>query len=166
MSDLLPGDPSPLTELRDERLAGGGVAVWLKRDDLIHPLLPGNKWRKLVPNLDTARAQGHHTLLTFGGAWSNHIRAVAAAGSLLGMSTIGVIRGEEHLPLNPVLAEATRRGIRETEPGTRHVSYSFFEHHAIELEPTYVSKMMYGLFDMIHNNEFRAGTRIVAVVTG
>lgn len=111
MSDLLSGNPSPLIELRDERLAGSGVALWLKRDDLIHPLIPGNKWRKLVPNLNVALAQGHHTILTFGGAWSNHIRAVAAAGSLLGIKTIGIIRGEEHLPLNPVLDEARQRGM-------------------------------------------------------
>jgi len=99
--------PSPLVEVRDERLAARGVRLLLKRDDLIHPGLPGNKWRKLKYNLAAAAEQGHDTLLTFGGAYSNHILATAAAGTYFGFRTIGVIRGEQHLPLNPVLQNAT-----------------------------------------------------------
>jgi 1-aminocyclopropane-1-carboxylate deaminase len=101
-------------ELHDGRLADAGVRVLLKRDDLINPDIPGNKWRKLRYNLEAARAQDHDVLLTFGGAYSNHIRATAAAGYHFGFSTVGVIRGEEHLPLNPVLAYAARRGMRLT----------------------------------------------------
>jgi hypothetical protein len=104
--------PSPLEELHDDRVAQRGVRLLLKRDDLIHPELPGNKWRKLKYNLADASAGGHRTLLTFGGAYSHHIRAVAAAGQYFGFSTIGVIRGEEHLPLNPMLAAASRLLIR------------------------------------------------------
>jgi 1-aminocyclopropane-1-carboxylate deaminase len=104
-----PRMPSPVVELSDDRL--GPVRLWIKRDDLIHPLLPGNKWRKLVPNLTAAARQGHRTLLTFGGAYSNHLRAVAAAGRLLGFDTIGVVRGEEHLPLNPSLRQAVSDGM-------------------------------------------------------
>lgn len=104
--------PSPLSELVDERLAPSGVRLYLKRDDLIHPDIPGNKWRKLKYNLAAAEEQGHDTLLTFGGAYSNHIRAVAAAGHYFGFATVGVIRGEEHLPLNPTLAYAVERGMR------------------------------------------------------
>ncbi|MQA83683.1 MAG: pyridoxal-phosphate dependent enzyme [Streptosporangiales bacterium] len=106
--------PSPVVELRDDRLARRGVRLLLKRDDLIHPELPGNKWRKLKYNLAAAADQGHDTLLTFGGAYSNHIRAAAAAGFYFGFATIGVIRGEEHLPLNPSLSCAARRGMRLT----------------------------------------------------
>ncbi len=104
--------PSPVLELREEQLGRRGVRLILKRDDLISRDLPGNKWRKLKYNLAAAAAAGHRTLLTFGGAYSNHIRATAGAGSVFGFDTIGVIRGEEHLPLNPVLAEATDRGMR------------------------------------------------------
>jgi 1-aminocyclopropane-1-carboxylate deaminase len=104
--------PSPLQELDDDRLDRHGVRLFLKRDDLIHPELPGNKWRKLKYNLAEAANSGRRTLLTFGGAYSNHIRAVAAAGHYFGFSTIGVIRGEEHLPLNPMLAAAVRHGMR------------------------------------------------------
>ncbi|MGW4527470.1 hypothetical protein [Amycolatopsis sp. NPDC004378] len=94
-------------ELRDERLETFGIELLLKRDDLIHPEVPGNKWRKLRYNLEAARDQGFTRLLTFGGAFSNHIRATAAAGHYLGFETVGVIRGEEHLPLNDSLAYAT-----------------------------------------------------------
>jgi 1-aminocyclopropane-1-carboxylate deaminase len=105
------GLPSPVQELNDERLSRRGVRVFLKRDDLINPELPGNKWRKLKYNLEATAAGGHRMLLTFGGAYSNHIRAVAAAGHHFGYRTIGVIRGEEHLPLNPTLAFAVERGM-------------------------------------------------------
>ncbi|MGW6058952.1 1-aminocyclopropane-1-carboxylate deaminase/D-cysteine desulfhydrase [Streptomyces sp. NPDC055189] len=106
--------PSPLQELRDERFARHGVALVLKRDDLIHPDLPGNKYRKLFLNLDAAVAAGHTALLTFGGAYSNHLRATAAAGRLLGMDTIGVVRGDELAgrPLNPSLAQCAADGMR------------------------------------------------------
>ncbi|GAA2902232.1 pyridoxal-phosphate dependent enzyme [Streptosporangium fragile] len=109
---MLAAGPSPLAELDDPRLARAGVRVILKRDDLIHPLLPGNKWRKLKYNLALAAESGHETLLTFGGAYSNHVRAVAAAGARFGFRTVGVIRGEEHLPLNDVLAFAAGCGMR------------------------------------------------------
>jgi 1-aminocyclopropane-1-carboxylate deaminase len=103
--------PSPLQELPDELLRDHNVSVLLKRDDLIHAEIPGNKWRKLKYNLVAAAESGSRTLLTFGGAYSNHIRATAAAGHYFGFATIGVIRGEEHLPLNPSLAYAVNRGM-------------------------------------------------------
>ena len=104
--------PSPVEPLYDDRLRHNGVHVFLKRDDLIHPEVSGNKWRKLKYNLIEADRQNYKTLLTFGGAYSNHIRATAAAGSYCGFSTIGIIRGEEHLPLNPSLAYAASQGMR------------------------------------------------------
>ncbi len=117
MGDLLSVDlqlPSPVSELRDDRLTASGVRVLLKRDDLINSEIPGNKWRKLKYNVSSARELGFDTLLTFGGAYSNHIRATAAVGYYGGFDTIGVIRGEEHLPLNPSLAYAADRGMRLT----------------------------------------------------
>jgi 1-aminocyclopropane-1-carboxylate deaminase len=87
------------------------IRLLLLRDDLAHPELPGNKWRKLKYNLTEARRLGHNTLLTFGGAFSNHIAAVAAAGRLHNFRTIGLIRGEETQPLNPTLARATTDGM-------------------------------------------------------
>lgn len=81
--------------LDDPGLARYGVELRLKRDDLAHPAVPGNKWRKLAPNLERAVAQGYAGLLTFGGAYSTHVRAVAAAAQALGLASVGVIRGEE-----------------------------------------------------------------------
>ncbi|MFF4701451.1 1-aminocyclopropane-1-carboxylate deaminase/D-cysteine desulfhydrase [Streptomyces chattanoogensis] len=111
---LRPRLPSPLQEIEDEPFARRGVRLLLKRDDLIHPDLPGNKWRKLAPNLRAAAAAGERALLTFGGAYSNHLRATAAAGRLLGFATIGVVRGDElaAAPLNPSLARCAADGMR------------------------------------------------------
>ena len=73
----------------------GGVRVYLKREDLLHPEVSGNKFRKLKYNLLEARKQKKEVLLTFGGAYSNHIAATAAAARLHNLGSIGVIRGEE-----------------------------------------------------------------------
>ncbi|QMU75395.1 pyridoxal-phosphate dependent enzyme [Streptacidiphilus sp. PB12-B1b] len=104
---------SPLQELADERLRRAGVRLLLKRDDLLHPTVPGNKWRKLLPNLAEARACGHTAVLTFGGAYSNHLRATAAAGRAAALRTVGVVRGDElrDRPLNPSLAQAAAWGM-------------------------------------------------------
>ncbi|MGC9543043.1 1-aminocyclopropane-1-carboxylate deaminase/D-cysteine desulfhydrase [Streptomyces sp. UG1] len=111
LSALRPRLPSPLEELVDERFGRCGVRVVLKRDDLIHPELVGNKWRKLAPNLAAA---GGRTVVTFGGAYSNHLRATAAAGRLLGLPTVGVVRGQElaDRPLNASLARCVADGMR------------------------------------------------------
>ena len=104
---------SPLQELTDRRMSAAGVGLLLKRDDLLHPTVPGNKWRKLLPNLAEARAAGHTALLTFGGAYSHHLRATAAAGRAAGLRTVGVVRGDElrTRPLNPSLAQAAAWGM-------------------------------------------------------
>ncbi|MFI8002385.1 1-aminocyclopropane-1-carboxylate deaminase/D-cysteine desulfhydrase [Streptomyces sp. NPDC086010] len=111
LARLRPVLPSPLQPVEDERFARHGVTLLLKRDDLIHPDLPGNKWRKLAPNI---RAAAGRTVLTFGGAYSNHLRATAAAGRLLGFPTVGVVRGDELAgrPLNPSLARCAADGMR------------------------------------------------------
>ncbi|MFJ6136426.1 1-aminocyclopropane-1-carboxylate deaminase/D-cysteine desulfhydrase [Kitasatospora sp. NPDC092286] len=87
--------PTPLVDCTDEALARAGVELRLKRDDLLHPTVPGNKWRKLGPNLAAAVEQGHTRLLTFGGAYSTHLRAVAVAAAALGLESVGLVRGEE-----------------------------------------------------------------------
>ena len=90
------------------------VRLFIKREDLLFPLLSGNKYRKLKYNLLHARETGHDTLLTFGGAYSNHLHATAAAGKRYGFRTIGLVRGEElaAAPLNPTLAAARRNGMQ------------------------------------------------------
>lgn len=103
--------PALLQHLPEPSAAARGVRLLLWRDDLVNPDLPGNKARKLKYNLAAARQQGHRTLLTFGGAYSNHIAAVAAAGRLLGFATIGLIRGEAAALLNPTLTQAAADGM-------------------------------------------------------
>ena len=87
------------------------VRLFVKREDFLHPVISGNKWRKLRYNLLAAKEAGETTLLTFGGAYSNHIHAVAGAAQEYGFKSIGIIRGEEHLPLNPTLLEAQEMGM-------------------------------------------------------
>lgn len=89
-------------------------SLYIKREDLLHPHVSGNKFRKLYYNLQKAKEDHYSTLLTFGGAFSNHILAVAAAGKENGMKTIGVIRGEElreKVSSNPTLNKASEFGM-------------------------------------------------------
>ena len=102
---------APVQKIEEAFLAAAKVSLYLKRDDLIHPSISGNKWRKIKYNVEAAQQAGHKTLLTFGGAYSNHIAATAAAGQAWGLATIGLIRGEQHLPLNPSLQLATEIGM-------------------------------------------------------
>lgn len=87
--------PSPIQELNAPFLEEKEVRLFVKREDLIHPIVSGNKWRKLKYNLAKAKEQGHTTLLSFGGAYSNHIHALAWAAQEMGFRSIGIIRGEE-----------------------------------------------------------------------
>ncbi len=76
-------------------LAHTQIQLFIKREDQIHPYISGNKFRKLIYNLLEAKANKYKTLVTFGGAFSNHIEATAVAGKQSGFKTIGVIRGDE-----------------------------------------------------------------------
>lgn len=91
------------------------ISVAIKREDLIHPFVSGNKFRKLKYNLLEAKKEKHETVLTFGGAFSNHIAAVAYAGKENGFKTIGIIRGEElqdKITENPTLLFAQNCGMQ------------------------------------------------------
>jgi 1-aminocyclopropane-1-carboxylate deaminase len=90
------------------------ITLYIKREDLLHPHISGNKYRKLKYNLAQAKKEHENTLLTFGGAFSNHILAVAAAGKEFGFKTIGIIRGEElkdKIAENPTLRKAQDYGM-------------------------------------------------------
>jgi 1-aminocyclopropane-1-carboxylate deaminase/D-cysteine desulfhydrase-like pyridoxal-dependent ACC family enzyme len=104
--------PSPVQQIFSPLLEHKRIQLFIKRDDLIHPIISGNKWRKLQFNLQQAKAQPQHTLLTFGGVWSNHIHATAAAGKMFGLNTIGVIRGDAASPLSATLQDARDWGMR------------------------------------------------------
>ncbi|MDQ4141694.1 MAG: pyridoxal-phosphate dependent enzyme [Bacteroidota bacterium] len=105
-------DAAPLQLISEPLLQEKAITLYLKREDLLHPHISGNKWRKLKYNLAEAKNQQKSTLLTFGGAYSNHIAAVAAAGQEFHFKTIGFIRGEPHKPLNPTLQFAQDCGMQ------------------------------------------------------
>lgn len=104
--------PTRLDKISNELTRQFNINLFIKRDDLIHPDIPGNKWRKLKYNIAQAQLEHKTTLLTFGGAFSNHITATAAAGKYLGFKTIGIIRGEEYTPLNKSLQFAKDCGMQ------------------------------------------------------
>lgn len=87
--------PSTIDEIHDELFEQKNVRVFVKRDDLIHPIISGNKWRKLREYIQLAQYNGHKHIISFGGAYSNHLYALAYAGKELGIATTGIIRGHE-----------------------------------------------------------------------
>ncbi len=101
----------PLQAIQDPKVLAAGIRLSVLREDLIHPEISGNKWRKLLLNIKAAKLARQTTLLTYGGAFSNHIAATAAAGSAFGFRTIGIIRGEATLPLNSTLSNAQSKGM-------------------------------------------------------
>ena len=124
---------TPVIPIHDDTLAAAGVALHIKREDLNHPYISGNKWWKLKYNLDAAQQQGHNTVLTFGGAYSNHLYATAAAAHALGLKSIGVVRGEETTPLNPTLAFAQTMGM--------HLHYSSREVYRQKTEENFLKAL-------------------------
>ena len=104
---------SPIVEIPIENESR--IQLFIKREDLLHPYISGNKYRKLKYNLEEAKRQGKALILTFGGAFSNHIAATAYAGQLYNFKTIGVIRGEElqtKIDENPTLKFAKTHGMQ------------------------------------------------------
>ena len=104
---------SKIEQLFLPELKGEEIELFVKREDLIHPIISGNKYRKLFYNIKKAKEEGFKQLVTFGGAYSNHILATAGAGSEFGFKTVGIIRGEElgadlekTLSTNPTLKAA------------------------------------------------------------
>jgi 1-aminocyclopropane-1-carboxylate deaminase len=134
---LLQHSPSPLQAVEHEAFSRNGLRLFVKRDDLLHPHVSGNKWRKLKHNLLEAQQLGLGRLITFGGAYSNHIAAVAAAGLEFGFSTLGVISGEENGVVNPTLGFAKECGMEllfTSRTNMRNYSDTELLHH-LEIDP-------------------------------
>jgi 1-aminocyclopropane-1-carboxylate deaminase/D-cysteine desulfhydrase-like pyridoxal-dependent ACC family enzyme len=104
--------PSIEQEVQFEALNEKGIRSFVKRDDLIHDEVSGNKWRKLKWNIRNAIQTERDTLLTFGGAHSNHIAATAAAANVHGLQSIGIIRGEDVDFNNPTISKARAYGMK------------------------------------------------------
>lgn len=92
-------------------LKDAGLELWVRRDDQIDPALSGNKFYKLFYNLHSARLAGAKRILSFGGAWSNHLYALAAAAKQAGLGSVGIIRGERPSLLSPTLRDAQSWGM-------------------------------------------------------
>lgn len=101
-----------IQKINSELFSQRGIEVSVLRLDLIHPQISGNKWFKLKYNLQEAKKQGYDTILTFGGAFSNHIHAAAVACKQFGFKSIGVIRGEQSSEANSTLSDANQNGMQ------------------------------------------------------
>ncbi len=134
----------PLQQVKLDFLEEKNIQLYVLREDLIHPTISGNKWRKLFYNLQEANNQGKNQLLTFGGAFSNHIAATAAAGKQFGFKTIGIIRGEEHLPLNPTLQLAKENGMQ-----FHYVDRTFYREKKYDVLFLETLKEQYGDFYLV-----------------
>jgi 1-aminocyclopropane-1-carboxylate deaminase len=84
---------TPLHLIEEHPGTKDDIRLWIKRDDLIHPTIQGNKWRKLHRLVELWQQQGQQGVITLGGPFSNHLRAVAAAGAEYGFKTVGLVRG-------------------------------------------------------------------------
>ena len=102
--------PSPVQEIHSPLYLEKGLRVFVKRDDLIHPLISGNKWRKLKNILSKAQSEAKTHLVTFGGAYSNHLLACSAAANYNGLQCTGVVRGEQ--VKNEILDKCAALGMR------------------------------------------------------
>lgn len=100
-----------LDSIDDPFLRGRDIELRMLRLDRIHPLISGNKWYKLKHNLLAAKAQFQDVVLSFGGAYSNHLVALAAASKASGLRSIGIIRGERPEVLNPALQFMQAQGM-------------------------------------------------------
>lgn len=102
---------SPLTQVFTPLLDAHQVELWIKRDDLIHPIISGNKWRKLKYILNHALMLDSHTIVSMGGVFSNHLHALAFAGKQLKLKTKAFVRGERPKKLNPTLEDILSWGM-------------------------------------------------------
>ena len=109
---MIPLSPSPLVLVADHPGQSAGIALYLKRDDLLHPTVAGSKWRKLEPIVLLIQEQQYAGILTYGGPFSNHLQAVAAAGKAYGFPTVGVVRGVAANLSNPTLSFAQECGMQ------------------------------------------------------
>jgi len=103
---------SPVVQIHDGLFTAKGVEFYIKRDDLLHSIVSGNKWRKLKYILEHALNLGADTIVSMGGAYSNHLHALAFAGTCLGLKTIAYVRGEKPDVLNPTLSDLLAWGMQ------------------------------------------------------
>jgi 1-aminocyclopropane-1-carboxylate deaminase len=153
MSDYLEYHTTPIQEIIDPMIEKAGVQLLVKREDLNHNTVSGNKWWKLKYNFLQAKKNNHQCVLTFGGAYSNHIYSTSAAAFLLGFKSIGIIRGEENVELNDTLKFARQQGMI--------LHYVSREAYRQKSEPTFLLKLKEKFLDFYLIPE--GGTNLLAI---
>ena len=103
---------TPLQQLNSALAAADGVQIFVKREDIVHPTRSGNKFYKLITNISTAKRLGCRSLISFGGGYSNHLHALAAAGQEEGIATVGIVRGDYSKRLTPTLTDCQALGMQ------------------------------------------------------
>ena len=125
--------PSPLEIVDDEFLKNSGIQLHLKRDDLIHPIISGNKWRKLKFNISEAINHGKTDLISFGGPYSNHLLAFAASCDLFGLNCHAYHRGNID-ESNPVI-----KFLRSKNAQLHELSYTAYRKRN---DPPFLNQLM------------------------
>ena len=129
---------APLQQIFAPELKRRRIELWVKRDDLLHAVISGNKWRKLKYLLNQALYLHADCLISMGGVYSNHLHALAYAGKQLGIKTIGLVRGEPHLKFNPTLQDlqAWDMELRFVSRSDYRLLRNYKQHDSLpELEP-------------------------------
>jgi 1-aminocyclopropane-1-carboxylate deaminase len=109
--DQMPTHQSPLQQVAEHPGQARGIRLFVKRDDLLHPQICGSKWRKLAAVLPIVKSEYPGGIITFGGPFSNHLHAVAAAGRIFDINTYGIVRGQNADRSNPTLRFASAQGM-------------------------------------------------------
>lgn len=104
-------DKAVVQEIHFSEWKDSGVQVFVKREDLIDPKVSGNKWRKLIYNIEQFKLSKKDAVLSFGGAFSNHLHSLARVGEVHGIKTIGIVRGEEPKLLSSTLQDCLDMGM-------------------------------------------------------
>lgn len=123
----------PVTQLKLPELSEKAIELWLLRLDRTHPLISGNKWYKLKYNLEFAVNNGYRSVMSFGGAYSNHIHALAWAANEAGLNSIGVIRGEPEYATNPTLSDAQNWGM--------HLKFVNRQEYRLRQSPEFIQQL-------------------------
>lgn len=125
---------SPVQQIKEPLFTKQGIELHIKREDLLHPTISGNKWRKLKYNVIEALEHNYDTILTFGGAFSNHIAATAAAGEQFNLKTIGIIRGDE-------LKEGDNHTLRFAKEMGMKLVFVSRDEYKMKTEPAYLESL-------------------------
>jgi len=168
--------PTPLQKIEHPLLISKSLHVWVKRDDLIHKEVMGNKWRKLKYLLQNANENGFEKIVTMGGAYSNHIAATAAAGKLMGFQSVGIIRGEElNQNSNYTLRKAAENGMsfefinrkeyRDLRENLKHLNEKYPDHYPIPEGGTTVH-LLKGFEELINEIDIDFDVIIAPIGTG